>query len=140
MKNVIEMNLEEIRVENDKLYKSFIEKCNDIKPKLREVREKLETTDRYTEEEYYKAIEKRGHKKEDFVYEKYVKYVDEFCYNITRHLSNLSCDETEHSDEFRQDYGNLNKAISQYFDLKASHDYVDQLYDIYADVLNELDK
>ena len=121
------MNIENIRLENEKLYNEFLEKNKILKTNLEILRDGLKKDlEEMTEEEY------NGYMKEYNItmsYQEAKQNIETVIKNINSGLANLACYRIEMENEYDWDYYNL--AMSNQYKIKFAIDYANDMISRY---------
>ena len=136
-------SIEEIRIENEKLYDEYLIKCEDLQPQLRNIHKELKdeiTINKVTKEQYEETIkemaEKRNIDTTDFLdYESYLENTEYLYKKLISINSTLTCHEIDLKE--RYDYNNKNKVLSYYYELHFINDYVNSVYELLDEYNNE---
>lgn len=136
-------SVDEIRIENEKLYNEYMLKCEDLQPLISKIYEEYKdeiTVNKITKEQYDEMIkgvakEKNIDISEFLEYDLYLENTECIYRNLITINSNLSCYKIE-LDE-RYDYDNKNKVLSYYYELQFINDYINKIYDDYEELFDE---
>lgn len=121
------MNIENIRLENEKLYNEFLEKNKILKTNLEILRDGLEKDlEEMTEEEYNDYIKEYSL---TWSYQEAKQNIETVIKNINSGLANLACYRIEMENEYDWDYYNL--AMSNQYKIKFAIDYANDMISRY---------
>ena len=127
------MNIENIRLENKKLYNEFLEKNKFLKTNLEILRDNLEKDlEEMTEEKYNDYI-----KEYNLIlsYQEAKQNIKNIIKNISSGLANLACYRIEMENEYDWDYYNL--AMSNQYKIKFAIDYANDMISRYEEYFEE---
>ncbi len=124
------MNIENIRLENKKLYNEFLEKNKVLNNNLGILRDDLEKElEEMTEEKY------NSYKKEynlTISYQEAKQNIENAIKNIDRGLSNLACYRIDMENAY--DWDNYNLAMSNQYKIKFAIDYANDMLSNYENL------
>lgn len=121
------MNIENIRLENEKLYNEFLEKNKILKTNLEILRDGLEKDlEEMNEEEYNDYIKEYNL---TLSYQEAKQNIETVIKNINSGLANLACYRIEMENEYDWDYYNL--AMSNQYKIKFAIDYANDMISRY---------
>ncbi len=127
------MNIENIRLENKKLYNEFLEKSKILKTNLEPVRDDLENDlEKMTEEEYNSYI-KEYNVENPLSYQEAKQNAKNIIKDIDRILSNLACYRIDMENPYDWDYCNL--ALANQYKIKFTIDYANDMISKYENIL-----
>jgi hypothetical protein len=146
MKNINEMKIEEIRIENEKLYNEYLLACEDLQPLITKIHKELKdeiTINKETKEQYEETIKELAKEKnydisEFLDYESYIENTEWLYKELIKLNSNLSCYKIDLKE--RHDYDNKNKVLAYHYELQFTHDYVNEIYNEYKELFDEYKK
>ena len=136
-------NIEDIRMENEKLYNDYVLKCEEIQPLISKIHKALKneiTIDKITKEQYEEMIkelaEKRNLNINDFLeYDLYLENTECIYKRLIMINSNLSSYKIDLKE--RYDHNNKNKVLAYYYELQFINDYINEICNDYKELFDE---
>lgn len=136
-------SIDDIRIENEKLYNEYVLKCEDLQPLISKIYKEFKdeiTVNKLTKEQYDEMIKEMARKRnadisEFLEYELYLENTECLYKNLMMINSNLSSYKIELKE--RYDHNNKNKVLSYYYELQFVNDYINNIYIDYEELFNE---
>ena len=136
-------SIDDIRIENEKLYNEYVLKCEDLQPLISKIYKEFEdeiTINKLTKEEYGEMINEMANKRnisvsEFLEYDLYLEHTEYLYKRLMTINSNLSCYKIELKE--RYDHNNKNKVLSYYYELQFVNDYINEICNDYEELFSE---